>query len=808
MGSTTEADLVDADYEQDDAAGLQSRADGTGSEETPACQSCRKKKSKCSRQQPCSQCVKSGVECTYEDKRLKGGIKTGVVERLNQRIDALESMFLGQGILLQQFMDAGRSRGAAPVFPGRSDSSSEGEQHPTILRMHTDRLRQTLQSVAAGNTVLAADQQDDLGGGRPAAEAGTKRKRSFEAYAPPKRIHATASDDLCSMNPLPKEIDDALTTYFRVVHPWLPVLHPSTFMRRARDANRPDSVTMILRAVVAVAAKHVQRNDADDVSDLSEYAEACRRGVVTRAMEGNSIEAVQALLLIAFDTIGSGSSPSPWSLVSVITRKVEDLQLNAEDASRRDSFAEFFLTSPPTLQQATTWLETEERRRVFWAAFLMDRFCSIMTSLANESLVLVSTAPAISSKGIRRRLPCDGCMWESDQCVETSYFKLDDQPQVEETNAQEETSPFPPPYATKEGPNGVGGLAYTIEATESLSLVTKFNLRHSLEHADANRLSAWLTRFRQLDSRLLQWELCLTHRWRDVRVVNGYIDPNLTLAHMTHNAAIIMLHRRLAHPPPQSKAWLSGLVSAASKEACVMAAMKIDKISRRYLAVSEGIAPHQFAFCLFVAGQVLLAQASYYAVRPPDEVSSIISSLNEVSRRLSADSQADNLCPESPATKLARALAEQRDRDLPSYQAEASTSRPQQQTPFPDFYNISSAADIPSVLQHCATSPSSGISPGGIASFSGDGINPLGDNILDFAQSMLPGTRLGGWPLTASGIGGRPSGPEGTEMVVGSGARDFDFFAELRKLESRAKEYDKRPNRDGEGAQRKAVQES
>ncbi len=37
-----------------------------------------------------------------------------------------------------------------------------------------------------------------------------------------------------------------------------------------------------------------------------------------------------------------------------------------------------------------------------------------------------------------------------------------------------------------------------------------------------------------------------------------------------------------------------------------MAAMKIDKISRRYLAVSEGIAPHQFTFCLFVAGQVLL----------------------------------------------------------------------------------------------------------------------------------------------------------------------------------------------------------
>ncbi|OAQ90003.1 C6 transcription factor [Purpureocillium lilacinum] len=768
MGSTNEAELVDAEYEHEDTIGSQNRADGQGSEETPACQSCRKKKSKCSRQQPCSQCVKSGVECTYEDKRLKGGIKTGVVERLNQRIDALESMFLGQGILMQQVMDAGRNRVAPPAFSGRSNS--EGE-HPTILRMHTDRLKQVLQSAAANSD----SDQDTLRDSR-APDAGTKRKRSFDAYVPPKRIHTTSTQDLCSLNPLPKDIDDTLTTYFKLVHPWLPVLHPATFLRRAHDPNRSDGVTMILRAIVAVAAKHVQKSDAEDVSDLSEYAEACRQAVVATAMEGNSIEAVQALLLITFDTLGSGSSSSPWSLVSLVTRKVEDLQLNAEDSSRRDSFGEFFLTSPPVLQPATTWLETEERRRVFWAAFLMDRFCSIMTS----------AAPVISSKSIRRRLPCDGCMWESDQCVETSYFKLDDQPQVEENTAPEETSPFPPPYATKEGPNGVGGLAYTIEATESLSLITKFNLRHSLEHGDANRLSAWLTRFRQLDSRLLQWELCLTHRWRDVRVVNGYIDPNLTLAHMTHNAAIIMLHRRLAHPPPQSKAWLSGLVSAASKEACVMAAMKIDKISRRYLAVT---------------------QASYYAVRPPDEVSSIISSLNEVSRRLSADSQANNMCPESPATKLARALAEQRDRDLPSYQAEASTSRPQQQTPFPDFYNISSAADIPSVLQHCATSPSSGISPGGIASFGADGINALGENVIDFAQSLLPGSRVGGWPLAVSGSG-RSAVPDGTEMVVSSGSKDFDFFAELKKLESRAKEYDKRPSRDGEAAQRKGAQES
>lgn len=188
---------------------------------------------------------------------------------------------------------------------------------------------------------------------------------------------------------------------------------------------------------------------------------------------------------------------------------------------------------------------------------------------------------------------------------------------------------FPPPHSINEGPDGIGGLAYTVEATESLSLITKFNMRHPLALENAYQISSWLNRFRQLDSRLLQyvnapnkdnsrainfltirWELCLSYRWQDARVVDGYIDPNLTLAHMTHNTAIIVLHQRLAYPPVQSCAWLSGLVQAASREACTMAAMKITKLARRYLDVSDGIPPHQFAFCLFVAGQVLLGRHS------------------------------------------------------------------------------------------------------------------------------------------------------------------------------------------------------
>lgn len=96
-------------------------------------------------------------------------------------------------------------------------------------------------------------------------------------------------------------------------------------------------------------------------------------------------------------------------------------------------------------------------------------------------------------------------MWELDQCVETSFFKIHDHNQEEtQVGAESEDAAFPPVYNDSEGPAGIGGLAYTIEATESLYLVTKFHERHPLEPDSSSQLSNWLHKFRQLDSRLLQ----------------------------------------------------------------------------------------------------------------------------------------------------------------------------------------------------------------------------------------------------------------------------------------------------------------
>ena len=64
-----------------------------------------------------------------------------------------------------------------------------------------------------------------------------------------------------------------------------------------------------------------------------------------------------------------------------------------------------------------------------------------------------------------------------------------------------------------------------------------FFLQHALDLLDPQSEQLWLMRFKELDLRIMQWKLYLPPKWRDASVLNedGIMDPNLTLAHITHN---------------------------------------------------------------------------------------------------------------------------------------------------------------------------------------------------------------------------------------------------------------------------------
>jgi hypothetical protein len=174
-----------------------------------------------------------------------------------------------------------------------------------------------------------------------------------------------------------------------------------------------------------------------------------------------------------------------------MTRTVEQLQLSVEENNDPNETlsAEFLMQRMAFLKPCKTWLEGEERRRVFWNVFLMDRFCSIATGW-NVSL---------TSADVKRRLPCEGALWEEGNPLKTPtpYFGIADAAAASSLVNSDSRQ-------ARADHASLGGFAYCIEATESLSLVTMFFLQHAVDVSDLHDVQLWLMRFKELDLRLIQ----------------------------------------------------------------------------------------------------------------------------------------------------------------------------------------------------------------------------------------------------------------------------------------------------------------
>jgi hypothetical protein len=122
---------------------------------------------------------------------------------------------------------------------------------------------------------------------------------------------------------------------------------------------------------------------------------------------------------------------------------------------------------------------------------------------------------------VRRRLPCNGGNWAREEPVLTPYFGIWDKSVAKIGNS---IAYIPALYAspnnvdsissgspsTKSATGNVdvsklGAFAYCIESTESLSQVTSFFLQQLVDFQDRQEVVSWLTRFKELDLRLVQY---------------------------------------------------------------------------------------------------------------------------------------------------------------------------------------------------------------------------------------------------------------------------------------------------------------
>ncbi|KAM0236638.1 hypothetical protein ACHAP5_009274 [Fusarium lateritium] len=609
--------------------------------ETPSCQGCRRRKLRCSRDRPiCNHCQRLDSPCVYDVRKNKPGIKTGVIEGLNRRVEALESTVYNN----VQSDNPGPSSESSQIIGAFSSLIQE-------LRGLVSSTGGTL-PLQAAQTTPSQGQNTTPGAvslSSPNDVQQPRKRRRVDSCGNPNIELASQLGELGSTTsqlPPPELLEEVINAYFILVQPWIPILHETRFRSRFYNHEQLPCLTVLLHAIVVAAIRFVEPgNQKFSEKDIETWISRSRSVVLLSAMDGMSVENLQALSIIAFTDMGNGDMSRAWPIIGSLTRTVEYLQLSVEMDDRQQGPLLKPLTSLPP---SKNWTQDEERRRVFWSIFNLDRLCSVMTGW-NTSL---------TSDDVRRRLPADGGLWHKEETVLTPYFGIWDRSAAKMGNSivflpahypspEQATEPPPEtPSTNTTAPKGndtvdmttVGAFAYCIEATESLSRVTTYFLQQRINFRDRQEVGNWLTRFKELDLRLVHWKMFLPQKWKDSNISRRptiiNMDPNLTLAHITHNTSMILLHQQIAYPAPQ---W-TGIVrmpSAHSAETCQIAAAETATITHKYLTHTPENSPvnSQFAFCVFLSARALLVHWRYYKTDLAPEFWVLVDSLDDFAKR-------------------------------------------------------------------------------------------------------------------------------------------------------------------------------
>ncbi|KAK4063577.1 transcriptional regulator family: Fungal Specific TF [Trichoderma harzianum] len=520
-----------------------------------ACSTCRRKKQKCSREEPCRTCISSGSDCIYENAQRRGA-KPGYIDTLIKRMDTLEALVLGQSMLL------------GPAITPTKDASDDPPDLGEMLQSVRQRLLQ--QNRKRRRTHSASNCSSPSATSVLVPLSHSKGRGNTDASS---AVHLSGASPKASVPPL-HMMRELVNIYFNRIHPWIPILHRPD-IEAALETQNGSLPDIVLLAMTAVSIRFYTSDR--QIQDL--YSRRCHDAVVLACMDRFSVQTLQASIILAFNTIGSGKGPTSWSIVSSATRIVEQLGLAVEDEGMSQNR---LLNRIGFLPPARNWTEKESLRRIFWCIFLLDRFCSVATGWNT----------GLSIDHIKRRLPVEGCFWRDQVNKTAKFFDID-------------SNKIEPEVDT----DAMGGLAYLIEASECLNRVATFLLQESVDLSNSESLRQWFERFQSLDAMLIRWKTFLPTRWQVAGIdATGKMDENLTLAHITHNTSVIMLHQVMAYPDAVLR---SRLPTENAAKTCILAAGEIATIAAKFISNTVVVIPPTLSFCLFIAARALLADANH-----------------------------------------------------------------------------------------------------------------------------------------------------------------------------------------------------
>ncbi|KAI1334347.1 fungal-specific transcription factor domain-containing protein [Xylariaceae sp. FL0016] len=293
-----------------------------------ACYSCRKQKRKCDKALPsCALCTRMARTCDYSEPPPNPTIED--FERLRDRLASLERQLRHE-----------THRSSGQHLSPHSDILS---QAPTPRLLPAETLWQSAPSTFDPMLFLDRKLFRGIGLSIPGSVA----------ELPPEILQLIGDAET---------LQHTLSDYFGDVHPWLPMVS-----RKRINITYPmwDGGADVAALYLAMGLITSQPQDGYLATDNYLYI-ACKRFLIQlEGVGAASVQCLQARILVALYEYGQGIYPAAWMTVASCVRFADFVGLPS------------YRESNTVLGQCATWTEAEERRRTWWAVYVIDKIIAV-----------------------------------------------------------------------------------------------------------------------------------------------------------------------------------------------------------------------------------------------------------------------------------------------------------------------------------------------------------------------------------------------------------------------------------------------
>ncbi|KAH7164971.1 fungal-specific transcription factor domain-containing protein [Fusarium sp. MPI-SDFR-AT-0072] len=384
-----------------------------------ACHSCRKRKVKCDREQPCCQvCIETGQYCEYPERVLKPGPKIGSLQRRGRRYrDRCQSKATDQ---------QNRSNDSA------SPIDQTGVERSIVVDVsHSERR----QSFASSSSRRKSDAQDQNAGHKasklnihdlsfilhPSHEVTTPDEE------PPTAMSVESADvdnqrlfqSACQCLGLSKQsVEKMVRIYFDNMVA-INLFHEPTFTQTLHSITSESHLVALLAAICAYSVRFVPfEAELELEQELSWGSTGQKTPTLFLNLSSQQIDkalnectddppplcVLQALIVTTHCQLTQGVRGRAWRALGTCVRLAYELNLHLLDSRYAVEQYDY---------NTQRWCEDEEKRRAWWAIWEMDVFASTIRR----------TPTAISWSQMEVLLPAPDTNWYQDTPVGSCFLE-------------------------------------------------------------------------------------------------------------------------------------------------------------------------------------------------------------------------------------------------------------------------------------------------------------------------------------------------------------------------------------------------